>query len=136
VPHPHKRLPGAEERAFLRALRLFYRRPELFPQETHAVSRAAGILGFRHPLTSFFRWIAVTCCRWTLALLAVLLLCLDGWGCAGHDGAEIGPDEEPQGFAGWVCGDAGTCTCDGIVRPGGDDLKGLCLEQGPSGGPL
>jgi hypothetical protein len=59
------------------------------------------------------------------ALLVVLLLSIDGWGCAGHadDGHEL-CDEELRG---WVCDETcGTCSCDGHVTQAADG-RGECV---------
>lgn len=59
-----------------------------------------------------------------VALLVVLLLSVDGFGCAG---AAMCPDEHQ----GWACDETcDTCTCDGLVRPE-PDTRGECLPRNP-----
>jgi hypothetical protein len=67
--------------------------------------------------------------RTLAALLFVLLLCVDGWGCGGQS--------TPDDLGGWCCdGLCGLtaeekqlfdrCTCDGVVLANGE-----CLEYTP-----
>lgn len=60
------------------------------------------------------------------ALLVVLLLSIDGWGCAGH-----ADDREPcaEELVGWECDDTcGECSCDGAVQRD-DEGRGVCVER-------
>lgn len=58
--------------------------------------------------------------RWLVGLALVVLLSVDGWGCAG---AAMCPAEAD----GWTCNeDCSDCWCDDVVRPKADTI-GECL---------
>lgn len=62
--------------------------------------------------------------RHLLALLVVLLLCVDGWGCGDAEG-----DSCPEEAYGWVCdAECQECTCDGYVHPVPGTI-GECRER-------
>lgn len=61
--------------------------------------------------------------RWLVTLLALLLLSVDGWGCAGA--AQCAPEAD-----GWSCSeDCSDCWCDDVVRPEPDTI-GVCIDEG------
>jgi hypothetical protein len=75
-------------------------------------------------------------------LLVLLILCVDGWGCAGHagDAYSAEPPSEPEEF-GWccdgLCGLSGEqadlfeqCFCVGAERPRAEGGYGECVEIG------
>lgn len=60
-----------------------------------------------------------------LSVLVVLLLCIDGWGCAGRAESSSCQDEA----YGWICDAAcSECYCSGSVRAA-DDGRGECVEE-------